>query len=673
MHRHPPGVRSAWRANPGADHRGLSRLDADTFGARLYVRFTFVAYEQIVVIIRCKFMSGNSKISNITNSNILTLNLSGDYYKGYAQFTVKIDGVQVGGIYTVTASRDAQLTNDLTLTGTWGSGPHKVTVTFTNDTNGPDGDRNLYVNYATYDGALVAVRDALLSTGDQAGFTVAPPTKPLGPGLQYVGLNLAGAEFGNSLGPAYATNPNTGTYGRDYTFPTHAEIDAYSSQGMNIFRVPLQWERLQPAAKGPLDGAYLSRMDDLVRYAGSKGTTVVLDIHNYGYGYGHLVGSAATPDSAFADLWSRIAGHYAATPNVMFDLMNEPNAQAPGQWLTAANAAIAAIRAAGAKQEILVPGTYYENGDSWVKQGNASLFAEKVVDPDNNIAFQIHQYNDWDQNGDWTDVVSPTIGVERLVDVTAWAESRGVRLFLGEFGAGTDTASLSAMKNQLAFVQAHSAVWQGVTAWGGGPWWPEGYPFSTEPVNGAASPQVQVLQQFAPPTKPQSTPTVKVAPTSVTKTLSLRLSEDAWKGHAQYAIEVDGVRIGGVRTASASHEAGQTETVALTGDWGSERHTVAIRFLNDAYSPGVGDRNLYVHDISLDGEVLPDSGAILYRNSSKDVKFGGDTLTLQTAEDVWGEHAGFTAAVDEVQPGGVNTVAASRAAERLQEFAFTGD
>ncbi|MCJ2011551.1 hypothetical protein MKK53_03285, partial [Methylobacterium sp. J-076] len=44
-------------------------------------------------------------------------------------------------------------------------------------------------------------------------------------------------------------------------------------------------------------------------------------------------------------------------------------------------------------------------------------------------------------------------------------------------------------------------------------------------------------------------------------TLVLKLSEDAYKGDAQYTISVDGKQVGGTLTAHASHAAGQSDTI----------------------------------------------------------------------------------------------------------------
>ena len=319
---------------------------------------------------------------------------------------------------------------------------------------------------------------------------------PAAQALELLGVNLAGAEFGI---PGMETGGgNPGVYGRDYTYPTHAELDAYAADGFNVVRLPFSWERMQPVRDGPLDVKQLGYMDDVVAHAAKAGLHVALDPHNYGYGYGHLIGTPDTPNRSFANFWGRMAVHYADAPNVIYGLMNEPHEQTPDQWLHAASAAINAIRAAGGRQEILVPGTFHANGANWVQLGNAAGFADKLADPGHNMAFEVHQYNDSDQSGGSTIPVSPTIGAERLAEVTAWAEAHGRRLFLGEFGAGPDPASLLALTNQLAFMQAHATAWQGGTAWSGGPGWPPGNPWSLDAVDGVRTAQVNVLRGFAP-------------------------------------------------------------------------------------------------------------------------------------------------------------------------------
>ena len=51
------------------------------------------------------------------------------------------------------------------------------------------------------------------------------------------GVNLAGADFGERDLP--------GTYDVHYTYPTPQEVDYYVGKGVNAFRIPFRWERLQ--------------------------------------------------------------------------------------------------------------------------------------------------------------------------------------------------------------------------------------------------------------------------------------------------------------------------------------------------------------------------------------------------------------------------------------------
>ena len=315
-----------------------------------------------------------------------------------------------------------------------------------------------------------------------------------------LGVNLAGAEFGSNV---------PGVFGTDYTYPTHAEIDYYASKGLGVIRLPFLWERMQRTEFGALDPTELSRLTDVVNYATSKGLKIEIEPHDYGYGFGALIGSAQTPNSAFADFWSKLAQHFEANPNVIFGLMNEPHDQSASDWLGSANAAIAAIRSAGAvSQEILVPGSYWDGAWTWTSTDNAAVVGTGVQDPAHNFAFEVHQYLDSDGSGTHPGAISATIGVERLTAITQWAEATGNHLFLGEVGVTTDQTSLTALDGMLTYMQQHTDAWQGATYWAGGPWWGN-YMFSIEPQNGVDKPQMAILvQHLASATGPNPPPPV---------------------------------------------------------------------------------------------------------------------------------------------------------------------
>lgn len=153
----------------------------------------------------------------------------------------------------------------------------------------------------------------------------------------YTGVNLAGLEFGHGAKP--------GTVNVDYAVPTNAEIDYFVAQGMNIFRLPFLWERLQPAQNSSFVPTYQRYLTDFVDYATSKGAKVIIDPHNYARyvefssalfckifflfiflaRYYDVVIGNGVPISAFANLWIQLANLWKNNNNVMFGLMNEPH------------------------------------------------------------------------------------------------------------------------------------------------------------------------------------------------------------------------------------------------------------------------------------------------------------------------------------------------------------
>ena len=103
-----------------------------------------------------------------SGSNDLALQMSEDAYQGDAQFTVSVDGTQIGGTQTVVASHAAGQQQEFDVLGNWSSGSHQVKITFLNDAYGGSAatDRNLYVNSATYNGSTVSnAASALYWTG----------------------------------------------------------------------------------------------------------------------------------------------------------------------------------------------------------------------------------------------------------------------------------------------------------------------------------------------------------------------------------------------------------------------------------------------------------------------------------------------------------------------------
>jgi hypothetical protein len=107
-----------------------------------------------------------------------------------------------------------------------------------------------------------------------------------------------------------------------------------------------------------------------------------------------------------------------------------------------------------------------------------------------------------------------------------------------------------------------------------------------------------------------SAPAPVSTPTGGTDTLVFKVSGDSYLGTPHFIVTVDGNQVGGTLTTSASHAAGQTQDITLTGSFGSGAHDIAVKFIDDAYGGSTAtDRNLYVHQISYDGQVQAGSTA----------------------------------------------------------------
>ena len=312
--------------------------------------------------------------------------------------------------------------------------------------------------------------------------------------VEYAGVNLAGAEFGDGTLP--------GTVNRDYVYPTHEEVDYFTSKGMNTFRVPFKWERMQRTLNGELDADELSYMDDFVEYATSKEAYVVLDPHNYARWYGEIIGTDAVPVSAFGDFWSRLASHYKDNSYVIFGIMNEPYDMSTELWLEDANVAIQAIRRTGAHNLLLVPGNAWTGGHSWTHDWYGTPNAEVmlgIVDSLDNYAYEIHQYLDSDYSGTSPECITAAEASEKLIDFTNWAKENGKRAFLGEFGVADNSNCYEALEGMLDYMYANNDVWMGWTWWAAGPWW-SNYIFLLEPGSGGEDkPQMSALEPYINP------------------------------------------------------------------------------------------------------------------------------------------------------------------------------
>jgi endoglucanase len=312
--------------------------------------------------------------------------------------------------------------------------------------------------------------------------------------LPYRGVNLSSAEFGVSSDGSGAL---PGSHGTDYIYPSTANgyqgVSYFMDRGATTFRIPFRWERLQTSRRASLNSTELSRLRTTVEEITNRGGVAILDPHNYAR-YGTNILDSESEYDDFADFWRKLADAFKSNPKVIFGLMNEPYGFATERWVSAANRAIAAIRATGANQLILVPGMAYSGAHSWNQSWYGTPNAQamlNITDSGNNFAFEVHQYFDSDYSGTNAACATST-GVETVQGFTSWLKQHQKRGFLGEFGSGTSSTCQSAVNGVLSHLEANADVWLGYTWWAGGPWWGN-YFTGLDPQAGTDRPQMSWL------------------------------------------------------------------------------------------------------------------------------------------------------------------------------------
>lgn len=316
-----------------------------------------------------------------------------------------------------------------------------------------------------------------------------PSPAPSG-GAKWYGVNVAGAEFGESSLP--------GTLGVHYVYATAGQSYRYfAGKGQTLVRVPFLWERVQPTAFGPLSAEDVRQLRAMLDAAASAGQLVILDMHNYARYY-HTPLTRADAGK-LADAWTKLAREFRGHPGLFgYEVMNEPHDLPEGSdgWAYLAQAAADGIRAQDAQAWLLIPGYSWQGAWTW-PQNNPTL---AVRDPSGRLLYAAHQYFDRDGSGKYGqgydgDGAYPAIGADRLRPFQDWLASRGARGIVTEYGVpDNDPRWLAVLDRFLAALDADSRI-AGGTYWAAGPWW-GAYPLSVEPRNGQDRPQMGVLERY---------------------------------------------------------------------------------------------------------------------------------------------------------------------------------
>jgi endoglucanase len=192
-------------------------------------------------------------------------------------------------------------------------------------------------------------------------------------------------------------------------------------------------------ASGGLDKINFGNFDKLVQACLATGAYCMLDLHNFARYDGGIIGQGGPTDDVFAGFWKQVATYYAKNDKIIFGLMNEPHDLDINLWAKSCQAAVTAIRNAGAKtQIILLPGTNFASAETFVSTGSAEALSA-ITNPDgsvDNLLLDLHKYLDINNSGSHAECT--TNNVAGFQTISDWLRKNKRLAMVSETGASLE-------------------------------------------------------------------------------------------------------------------------------------------------------------------------------------------------------------------------------------------
>ncbi|KAF2668061.1 glycoside hydrolase family 5 protein [Microthyrium microscopicum] len=298
----------------------------------------------------------------------------------------------------------------------------------------------------------------------------APPAPAAGK-VAFAGMNIAGFDFGiDTMGNAnLASIYDVASKGSGIMQMAHFVKD----DGLNAFRLPVSWQYLvNNNLGGPLNPTNFAAYDKLVQGCKASGAKMcIVDIHNYARYNGKVIAQEAggPTNEQYTSLLSQLAMKYKGNMQVAFDIMNEPHDLPNFQtWVGTCQAAVTAIRNAGAKNVILLPGTDYASATTFAMKSGPALLSVKNPDGSaDGLIFNVHQYLDWNSSGQNVQCVKNNIDLA-FAPLAAFLRQNRRQAMVTETGGSADPSCLALLCQQNDFINQNSDVIIGVVSWAAG-------------------------------------------------------------------------------------------------------------------------------------------------------------------------------------------------------------
>ncbi|KAI1484361.1 glycoside hydrolase superfamily [Biscogniauxia mediterranea] len=284
--------------------------------------------------------------------------------------------------------------------------------------------------------------------------------------VQFLGVAIAGGDFGCQIDGSCPT----GSVQLPLDNGPNQMQHFVKNDGINLLRLPTSWQFLvNNNLGGDLDATNLAKYDQLMQACLATGAHCMIDVHNFARYDGKIIGQGGPTDAQFAALWSALATKYASEDRVVFELMNEPHDLDIDIWAQTCQAAVTAIRNAGAtSQMILLPGSNFDSAATLVSGGSAAALM-KVTNPDGStdgLLLDIHKYLDIDNSG--THAACTTDNTEAFGAVAQFLRQNGRKGLVSETGASSDASCFTSFCTQNALINANADVFVGLVGWAAG-------------------------------------------------------------------------------------------------------------------------------------------------------------------------------------------------------------
>jgi endoglucanase len=357
--------------------------------------------------------------------------------------------------------------------------------------------------------------------------------------LDFVGVNLSGAEFGDVIAP-YSI-PDLSTTTASTARSDLVTMKQYVPQGLNTVRLPISWSYLELLSSSStlanpqwiFNDAYWTNFirPALVTLTTAHINTMV-DLHTYlhyplyGAEFSGCGDTGYCPDgtldtnpehykTVWRDIWTKIKNDPAINQNyIMFDLVNEPatDPAKPSEQLTpqqAYNVQMAVINELqnstnNFQGKILVEGAYWSGLHSWNQDagGNGALTNAAVFTKANmlnsgvnfgpngdRVVINVHQYFDSNFSGNGTTCVS-SLNSLNLQPFASWLTAQGLKAMVTEFGTPYNNAAScqTVLSNFVKYMVDNRATqgtggFIGATLWGAGRGWSPTYNLYVTPTS----------------------------------------------------------------------------------------------------------------------------------------------------------------------------------------------